>query len=198
MKCPGVAEAPVLAGSSVCQPSKCGEWRAGPLFNDIIITSHPVTLPTAMYHHLSPSPFPRCPACPLSCTQVARTRGRRWSSHHLSNPPPRQYTFPSCEASFLGSNYWPRPPFSFRALHTSGGAAAERSGLIVCPGELAPSAGAKRYHHQLQDLIQRQPQPARALVGKPLSGRWVTCWLAWPANLQWKQLITKPLTPVFF
>lgn len=57
-----------------------------------------------MYHHLSPGLFPPL-AClsPLSWTQVAGTRGRRWLSHSMSNPPPRQYILSSCEASFLGS-----------------------------------------------------------------------------------------------
>lgn len=48
------------------------EWAA---LNDIITTSHPDTLSTAMYHHLSPGPFPHCPARPLSL--VPRWRGHK-------------------------------------------------------------------------------------------------------------------------
>lgn len=63
-----------------------------------------------------------------------------------------------CEASFLGSDDLPDPLVSLRAVHATRGAAAESSELLVCAGELAPSAGAKWHHRQLQDFVHRQPE----------------------------------------
>lgn len=98
----------MLARSSVSQIGRVAnaEWAN---FNDIIITSHPITLSTNI--SLQPQSILPLPCLsPLSCTQVAGKQGGRWLSHNMSDSPPRQYTFPSCEASFLGSNYWPNPP----------------------------------------------------------------------------------------
>lgn len=61
----------MLASSFVCKPSMAGEWVT---FNDIIKTSHPVMLSTAMFRHLSPSPVPHYPPCLLLPV-------RRWHGH---------------------------------------------------------------------------------------------------------------------
>ena len=136
-----------------------------------------------MFHHLNPSPFPpHCTCTPCPCTQLVWTWGHRWPSHNMSNPPTGHYTFQSYEALFLDSNYWPSPPLSFRALLTSRGAAAERAGFVLCVGELAPPTGAQRYHHQLQDLVQRQPKSAGALMGKTHSRRWVSAGMSFLLN----------------
>lgn len=76
----------MLASSSVCRPSKGGEWAT---FNDIIKTSHPVILSIAMFHHLSPSPSPHCPTCPLS--PVPRWCGHKDADgHHTTCQIPHQ------------------------------------------------------------------------------------------------------------
>lgn len=151
-----------LATGSVRQP--VGERDA---FNDIIKSSHPAT---------ASSP---CPALVLR-TQVSDTHGRRWSPHNMSDPPAGRKNSTAARPCFwtLITDPPPLPPtpcaLLHRTVHTSRGAAAQRAGLVLCAGELAPSAGAQRHHHRLQAPVQRQPQPAGALVGETLPGWWVS------------------------
>lgn len=118
--------------------------------SDLLLMPYNHTINQSLCHNLhycvsssEPQLIPPLPCVsPLSCTQVVGTWSRRWLAQNMSNPPQRRCTYPSCAGSFLGYNYWPLPSFSFRALHTSRGAEAERSGLLFCAAELAPSAGA--------------------------------------------------------
>lgn len=131
----------------------------------------PVTQPLP-----TPEPPAPSPSRPARGTGVGDTRVQMVVSRHVSSPS-RSEEFCRCQVSFLDSNYAP-PPLPFllspphRTVHASGGAAAQRAGLVLCAGELAPSAGAQRHHRPLQAPVQRERQPAGALVGEALPGRW--------------------------
>lgn len=127
-------------------------------------------LSAAMSRHPSRSPTPPWPNWPLAA--VPRWRGRKDAAGRRTRriPPRHNAHSTAVRTDAWVYNHRLSSPLSLRAIHASGGAAAERAGFILRAGELAPSTGAKRYHHQLLDPVQRQPQPARPLMGKALSG----------------------------
>lgn len=135
-----------------------------------------------------PLPSPEPVPVALPSTQVSETHWRRWSSHDMSAHPAGANNSTAARPCFWTLITDPPPPptsplpFLHRTSHTSRGAAAERAGLVLCAGELAPSAGAQRHHHRLQAPVQRQPQPAWGLVGETLSGWWV--WRQRPPSRQ--------------
>lgn len=109
---------------------------------DIIKSSQPVMLSAAMSRHPSHSPTRSWPNWPLAA--VPRwCRRKDAAGRHTRRIPPRQNTHSTAvKTDAWMYNHRPSSSLSLRAIHASGGAAAERSGFILRAGQLAPSTGA--------------------------------------------------------
>lgn len=125
--------------TSVCQPSR-GEKQTRAFFNHIIKSSQPVMLSGAIFCHLSHSRSPPWPNWPLAA--VPRWCGHKDAAGRHTCQIPHQ---DNIHSAAVRTDFWiitDRARLSPRALHASGEVAAERSGFVLCAGELAPSTGA--------------------------------------------------------